>query len=120
MSTTFNDVPALCEEILKKVVLLENKVESIVRTQTEQETTQKNDEEILLTLDETAEFLGLAKSTLYSKVCRRELPHSKRGNRLYFSKKELKEWLREGQRPMLKDITQAAIREVITVRMGKG
>ncbi len=41
MSTTFNDVPALCEEILKKVVLLEHKVESIVRTKTEQETTQR-------------------------------------------------------------------------------
>lgn len=112
MSTTFNDVPALCEEILKKVVLLEHKVESIVRTKTEQETTQKNDEDMLLTIDQTTEFLGLAKSTLYSKVCRREIPHIKRGNRLYFSKKDLTEWLKDGQRPMMKEITHAAMQSM--------
>ena len=118
MSTTFNDMPALCEEILHKVQQLEHKVEGFLQTQTERKPNPNNSEDILLSIDETANYLGLAKSTLYSKVCRREVPHSKRGNRLYFSKKEITEWLHGGHRPMTKDITQAVIREV-TERIGK-
>lgn len=117
MSTTFNDIPALCEEILAKIQSLDSKVEHLLQTHSETEQKENNNnEDILLTIDQTVTFLGLAKSTLYSKVCRREIPHIKRGNRLYFSKKDLTEWLQDGQRPMMKDITHAAM-QAMGVRM---
>ncbi len=41
---------------------------------------------------------GKAKATLYSMASRRELPHSKRGKHLYFSKNELLRWIADGKR----------------------
>ena len=52
----------------------------------------------LLTVDETAQFLNLAKPTIYSKVSRNELPVMKRGKRLYFSHSELLEYIKEGRK----------------------
>ncbi|NML72185.1 helix-turn-helix domain-containing protein [Chryseobacterium sp. RP-3-3] len=36
--------------------------------------------------------------TLYTKVCKREVPFYKQGNRLYFSKLELFDWIQEGKK----------------------
>ncbi|WP_161891165.1 helix-turn-helix domain-containing protein [Pontibacter russatus] len=52
----------------------------------------------LLNIDEAAAFLGLKKETLYGKVRRREVPVNKQGNRLYFSKAELTEWVKGGRK----------------------
>lgn len=51
----------------------------------------------LLTIDEAAELLHLSKPTLYSKVSRNELPFMKQGKRLYFSKSELMDYVKEGR-----------------------
>jgi excisionase family DNA binding protein len=45
-----------------------------------------------------SKVLGLSAPTMYSKVSRGELPVMKRGNRLYFSKKELLEYLKAGRK----------------------
>src|SRR5215204_3524419 len=42
------------------------------------------------------ELTGLAKPTIYGLVSERKIPHSKRGKRLYFSRHELLEWLKQG------------------------
>ncbi len=41
---------------------------------------------------------GKAKPTIYGLVHSRSIPHSKQGKRLYFSRKELLDWLRAGKR----------------------
>ncbi|AUC16838.1 hypothetical protein BTO06_17550 [Tenacibaculum sp. SZ-18] len=46
---------------------------------------------------QTANFLGLTSATIYSKVSRKELPFMKRNGRLYFSKQELLDYLKEGK-----------------------
>lgn len=51
------------------------------------------------------EITGLARPTIYSLVSKRNIPHSKQGKRLYFSRQELTEWLKQGKRK-----TQAEIR----------
>ena len=51
----------------------------------------------ILNLVEVSELLGLAKSTIYSKVSRRELPHMKRGKLLYFSEKEMNDYIKGGK-----------------------
>ena len=53
----------------------------------------------LITIDKAAQMLNLKKPTLYSKVSRGEIPGvCKPGNRLYFSKEGLVEYVKSGQR----------------------
>ena len=53
-------------------------------------------EKDFISAKEAAEFLDLRLPTIYSKVCRKELPYMKRGKRLYFSKKQLIEFYQDG------------------------
>ncbi|MBL7862595.1 MAG: helix-turn-helix domain-containing protein [Cyclobacteriaceae bacterium] len=57
-----------------------------------------------LDIQEASRFLGLAVPTLYSKVSQRLVPHSKRGKKLFFSKSELIQWIKDGNRKTLSDI----------------
>lgn len=41
---------------------------------------------------------GLSTHSIYRLVCERKLPHSKKGGRLYFSRKALRKWIHEGNR----------------------
>jgi excisionase family DNA binding protein len=49
-------------------------------------------------IDLAIEVTGLAKPTIYGLVSERKIPHSKRGKMLYFSRKELTDWLKQGKR----------------------
>lgn len=68
--------------------------------------------ESLLTIEQAAEFLTLSKATLYSKVSRNELPYMKRGKRLYFSKSELLDYIKEGRHKTISEMEQEAGRYV--------
>lgn len=61
-----------------------------------------------INVDQAAEFLGITKATIYSKVSRRELPSMKRGKRLFFSKEELIGYLRKGRRKTNEEIEKEA------------
>lgn len=56
-------------------------------------------------IDLAIEITGLAKPTIYSLCSERKIPHSKQGKRLYFSRQELTDWLKQGKRK-----TQAEIK----------
>ncbi len=56
-------------------------------------------------IDLAIELTGLAKPTIYGLVSERKIPHSKQGKRLYFSRQELTDWLKQGKRK-----TQAEIK----------
>ena len=64
--------------------------------------------EQFLTIQEAAQLLHLTVPTLYSKVSRRELPVMKRGKRLYFSKSELIDYIKEGRKKSNFEIEQDA------------
>lgn len=51
----------------------------------------------LFTIDEAANFLNLSKPTLYRLVSEKNIPHSKKGKRLYFSREKLTEWVESGE-----------------------
>jgi len=74
----------------------------------------EDNEDQLLTIGEAAEFLKVTVSALYSKVSRQEIPVSKPGKRLYFDKKELKEWIRSGKKK-----TNAELRNEAEAKMSK-
>ncbi|MBW4888966.1 helix-turn-helix domain-containing protein [Mucilaginibacter sp. HMF5004] len=83
------------EQLPDAVALLLEKVERIEHLLTGQSQCQSED---LLTIKQAADFLDLAVPTLYSKVCRNEVPVNKRGKRLYFYKSELTDWVKGGRR----------------------
>lgn len=72
----------------------------------EQPTTDQPEQ--LLTIQEAAEFLSLTVPTMYSKVSKREIPCMKRSKRLYFSRTELLEYLKDGRKKSNAEIEQEA------------
>jgi hypothetical protein len=44
------------------------------------------------------EITRLSKARLYSLVSARQIPHAKRGNKLYFNRAELQAWIMAGER----------------------
>lgn len=68
----------------------------------------QQDIEELLTVKQAAELLKLSVPTIYGYVQRAEIPVSKRGKRLYFSKQELLGWVKEGRKRTLSEIEHEA------------
>ena len=59
---------------------------------------------VLLDYPGAAELLGLALPTLYSKVCRKEIPHIRLSGRMVrFDRDELIAWLNEHRVPVHSD-----------------
>jgi predicted DNA-binding transcriptional regulator AlpA len=57
-----------------------------------------------LQLDEIVPITGLTKPTLYGYVQRNEIPYHKKGNRLYFFKSELIDWIKTGKQKTLSEL----------------
>ncbi len=78
---------------------MENPFELILNKLTEIENLfkQKNgitiSTEEILNLEKAAVYVGISKSTIYKYTSTKEIPHFKRGKRLFFKKVELDEWL---------------------------
>jgi excisionase family DNA binding protein len=72
----------------------------------------------LLTIEETAEFLHVKKQTLYSYVSKGIIPNHKRAGRLYFSKNDLIEWVKSGNKRSF-DVEEEASK-IISKRNKKG
>jgi len=64
--------------------------------------------EQLLNVQQTADFLSLSVPTIYSKVSKGELPVMKRAKRLYFSKAELLDYLKQGRKKTNAEIEDEA------------
>jgi predicted DNA-binding transcriptional regulator AlpA len=64
----------------------------------------KTDSDEIGGIDLAIELTGLAKPTIYSLCSERKIPHSKRGKRLYFSRRELIEWIQNGKRKTQNEI----------------
>ena len=61
-----------------------------------------------LNLNEAAAFLNLKPASIYNKIASRELPHIKRGNRLYFLESDLREYLNGGRQMTAAEVEAAA------------
>ncbi len=58
----------------------------------------------LLTIEEAAEYLSLAKQTLYGFTSKNLIPHIKRAKRLLFKRSDLDMWLMEGRKKSVSEI----------------
>ena len=97
---TFENLPAAVGEITDKLLRIEKLLESL--------STSNYPAKHLMTISEAAQFLSLSTSTIYSKVCRMEIPVHKKGKRLYFEMQELYEWIREGKQKTAEELHKAA------------
>ena len=105
---TFEQLP---EAVTRLAAKLEN-IEQLLLNQKEQE--HREQPEQLLTVEQAAKFLTLSVPTMYSKVSRGEISHMKRGKRLYFSQKELIEYLKAGRKKSNAEIEAEANQYLLT------
>jgi excisionase family DNA binding protein len=99
---TFDKLPEAVAMLTKEV----SELKRLLIEKQEQPPTEQPDQ--LLTIHEAAEFLSLTVPTMYSKVSKGELPVMKRSKRLYFSRTELLEYLKEGRKKSNAEIEQEA------------
>jgi len=93
----FEDLPKIISGILVKLDNLE-------RLLLEKNGLETRNEDSTLSVEAAAEFLNIAVSTLYGKVCRREVPVCKKGKKLYFDKGDLRTWIKSGKKKTVDEI----------------
>lgn len=93
-------------------------VNSCLRNNKQESKPPTHHPEQLLTIQEAAEFLSLTVPTMYSKVSKGELPVMKRSKRLYFSRTELLEYLKDGRKKSNAEIEQEAKAYLLNTKKG--
>lgn len=86
---TFDQIPVMMNKIHDKLEHLEKLILRFSNV-------EENKEEIL-NIQEASKLLDLSVSTIYSKVCKREIPVNKQGKRIYFYRHELMKWIKSGR-----------------------
>jgi excisionase family DNA binding protein len=100
---SFDTLPQQVSQLNERL----DRIENLLKQQSENNQSQEPQDE-LLTVEQAAEFLSLATPTVYGLVQRGELPVMKRTKRLYFSKKELMEYMKAGRKKSIKEIEEEA------------
>lgn len=98
---TFEELPNVIGELFAKIdniekLLQENKANIILP------------EDEPLTISEAAKLLRLSVATIYTKVCKNEIPANKQGKRLYFYRSELLNWIKSGRIKTISEIQHEA------------
>lgn len=88
--STFNDIPVLLARVDDKLGIIAAWIQNGASQQ---------DPHAILTIDEAVAFTGYSKSAIHSATSKDTIPHFKRGNKLFFFKDELVEWLKSDSRP---------------------
>jgi len=101
-SITFEKLPLLVKDLIGEVEALR---EMIVTLRDDNSGISKKE---YLNVYEIADLLGLSKSSIYAKVSKRELPHIKRGKRLYFLREDISEYLNSKRVATLEELEGSA------------
>jgi len=99
---TFDQLPQQVANLTKEV----GELKRLFLKTSEQISTTSSEQ--LLTVQEAAKFLNLTVPTIYSKVSKGELPVMKRSKRLYFSREELTNYVKQGRRKTNTEIASSA------------
>ncbi len=96
------------DKLPEAVTMLTKEVSELKRLLIEKQEQPTDQPEQLLSVQEAAEFLSLTVPTMYSKVSKGELPVMKQSKRLYFSRTELLEYIKDGRKKSNAEIEQEA------------
>lgn len=101
MEITHNNLPQAVTELFEEL----NTIKNLLLNQNNQAESDK-----LLTIKEASSVILLSVQTIYGLVSRNEIPFSKRPNskRLWFSKQDLTNWIKEGRRKTVGEIKAEA------------
>ncbi len=86
----FDDLPEAVAEILTRLERIEEQIKDLPK--------QVEEREEVFTVHGVANYLNLSKTTIYTLVSRREIPHYKTRGRLFFSKEAIMDWLKVNPR----------------------
>jgi predicted DNA-binding transcriptional regulator AlpA len=106
------------EKLPQAVSRLYTKLENIERLLLERIKEPQTSPEQLLNIQQAGNLLNLSVATLYGYVQRAAIPVSKKGKRLYFSKAELLEWVKEGRKKTISEIEAEADQYLIKKNRG--
>ncbi|MCX8534332.1 helix-turn-helix domain-containing protein [Chryseobacterium luquanense] len=101
---TFEQLPAAVLDLKNQI----SELKELIISQSEDKSNNKDDDDVLLNVEQAAKLLHLAVPTIYSKVSRGELPYMKNGKMIYFFKTELLENLRQNKVRSSLEIANAA------------
>jgi len=85
---TFDQIPIMMNKLHDKLEHLEMLILRI-------SISEENEDE-LLNVEQASKLLDLSIATIYSKICKKEIPFNKKGKRVYFYKHELMQWIKSG------------------------
>lgn len=97
---SFNELPEAIAELITKVTRIEALLKDQYRA--------PEQTEVLLTIEQAADFLNLSVTTLYGFTQRATIPYCKQGKKLYFSQKELLGWIKSGRKKTKAEIITEA------------
>jgi excisionase family DNA binding protein len=93
---SFENLPNAVAEILKG----QSELKALLLQKAEPQPEPDNP----ISIKEVAELTGLTVPTLYGYCQRNEISYHKKGNRLYFFKSEIIEWIKTGKNKTLKEL----------------
>ena len=85
----------------------------------EQKKESENKTEGFLTITEVASFLSLSVPTIYALTSKKEIPHLKRGKRLYFLKTDIHQYLEQGRKKTKEDVLNSSATNLNTLLSNK-
>ncbi|WP_259429444.1 helix-turn-helix domain-containing protein [Chryseobacterium chendengshani] len=100
---------------MKKIDERLDKIEDLLSKGSQMEVSEND----FMNAKNASELLNFSLATLYTKICKREVPFYKQGNRLYFSRQELFDWIKEGRKKTLNDINADATKIVSAMNKKK-
>ena len=98
---TFNDIPRVMSDILKKCDLLEQSIE-ILHEEIRQSNQKSPSEHIPMDVKEACEFLKIKKSTMYCYIQNGQIPVNKKGKKYTFFRDDLIKWVESGCKQKIK------------------
>ncbi len=109
---TFEQLPQAVSRLAAKL----DKIEQLLERQA---LPVREEPDELLGVDKACALLQLAKPTVYGLVSHGKLPYMKQGKKLYFMKRELLEWLKQGRKGEREGLESAVDRALATVKRKK-
>jgi excisionase family DNA binding protein len=108
LTKNFTNLENPFELILDKLNNIENLLKTVMQNDNGTVTITE-----VLNLNQAAEYVSLSKSAIYKKTSERNIPHFKKGKKLYFKKGELDHWLTSMKISTKDEIEQAATDYII-------
>ncbi|MBS1754268.1 MAG: helix-turn-helix domain-containing protein [Bacteroidetes bacterium] len=96
------------ELIIEKLNSIENLLKTLMKNDNGTVTITE-----VLNLNQAAEYVSLSKSAIYKKTSERNIPHFKKGKKLYFKRRELDNWLTSMKISTKDEIDQAGTDYII-------